>query len=119
MVVNSLFVSDLDQTRVNNFLLPADKALFNLQLAATYISFMLSHSSEEPVCDFTPFVHHAFDFYLGGLRLLKKQCILDTLFAKLKNPPSSVQINGLPENVVPITASTNVVRAALLKDTAV
>ena len=40
--------------------LAADKALFNLQLAATYISFMLSHSSEEPVCDFTPFVHHAF-----------------------------------------------------------
>ena len=58
-------------------------------------------------------------FIWGGLRLLKKQCVLDTLFVKLKNPPSPVQINGLPDNVIPITASTNVVRAALLKDTAV
>src|ERR1700678_211742 len=49
----------------------------------------------------------------------KKQRILDTLFVKLKNPPSPVQFNGLPENVVPITASTNVVKAALLKDAAV
>jgi hypothetical protein len=49
----------------------------------------------------------------------KKQRILDTLFVKLKNPPSLIQINGLPENVVPITASTNVVKAALVKDTSV
>ena len=49
----------------------------------------------------------------------KKQRILDTLFIKLKNPPSSVQFDGLPENVVPITASTQMIKAALLKDTAV
>ena len=49
----------------------------------------------------------------------KKQCILDTLFVKLKNPPSTVQFDGLPENVVPITASTQVIKAALLKDAAV
>ena len=49
----------------------------------------------------------------------KKQRILDTLFVKLKNPPSPVQFDGLPKNVVPITASTKVVKAALLKDTAV
>ena len=173
--------------------LAADKALFNLQLVATHISFMLSHNSEEPVCGFTPFVYYAFNFYFGGERLYlicqvpffslknlpqcefylyyihfsnfvvwisyvslslciglpiiichnfatelcitkgqegyvygwksaigsKKQCILDTLFVKLKNPPLPVQFNGLPENVVLITASTNVVKAALLKDTGV
>ena len=49
----------------------------------------------------------------------KKQRILDTLFVKLKNPPSTVQFDGLPENVVPITASTQVIKAALLKDAAV
>jgi hypothetical protein len=31
------------------------------------------------------------------------QNVLDTLFVKLKNPPKSIQIDGLPENVVPIT----------------
>jgi hypothetical protein len=31
------------------------------------------------------------------------QNIFDTLFVKLKNPPKSIQIEGLPENVVPIT----------------
>ena len=45
----------------------------------------------------------------------KKQRVLNTLFVKLKNPPSPVQFNGLPGNVVPITASTNMVKAALLK----
>jgi hypothetical protein len=49
----------------------------------------------------------------------KNQRILDTLFVKLKNPPSSVQFNGLPENVVPIMASTKIIKAALLKDAAV
>ena len=49
----------------------------------------------------------------------KKQHILDTLFVKLKNPSSPVQFDGLPENVVPITASTKMVKAALLRDTAV
>jgi hypothetical protein len=31
------------------------------------------------------------------------QNVLDTLFVKLKNPPKTVKIDGLPENVVPIT----------------
>jgi len=46
--------------------LAGDRALFNLQLAATHISFMLLHSSEDPVCGFTSFVHHGFNFSLGG-----------------------------------------------------
>jgi len=45
--------------------LAADRALFNLQLAATHISFMLSHSSEKPVCVFISFVHHSFIVYFG------------------------------------------------------
>jgi hypothetical protein len=32
--------------------------------------------------------------------------VLDTLFVKLENPPQSIQIPGLPENVVPIVKST-------------
>ena len=35
------------------------------------------------------------------------QCILDTLFVELKNPPTDVQIDGLPKNVVPVYATTN------------
>ena len=34
------------------------------------------------------------------------QNVLDTLFVKLKNPPKTVKIDGLPENVVPITRHT-------------
>ena len=34
------------------------------------------------------------------------QPILDVLFVKLKTPPKSVQLNGLPHNVVPLTRST-------------
>jgi hypothetical protein len=34
------------------------------------------------------------------------QQMLDVLFVKLKAPPKSVQIGGLPENVVPLTRST-------------
>jgi hypothetical protein len=35
-----------------------------------------------------------------------KQQILDVLYVKLKTPPKSVQIDGLAENVVPLTRST-------------
>jgi hypothetical protein len=31
------------------------------------------------------------------------QCILDTLFVKLINPPQTIQLDGLPVNVVPLT----------------
>ena len=34
------------------------------------------------------------------------QQMLDVLFVKLKSPPKTVQIEGLPENVVPLTRST-------------
>lgn len=43
----------------------------------------------------------------------RNQLMLDTLFIKLKNPPSTVQFDGLPENVVPITPTTNVIHAYL------
>ena len=36
------------------------------------------------------------------------QCMLDTLFVKLVNPPQTMQLDNLPENVVPLTrTSTN------------
>lgn len=44
--------------------LAADKALFNLQLAATHISFMLSHSSEEPVSNLAAFVFGASTYFM-------------------------------------------------------
>jgi hypothetical protein len=34
------------------------------------------------------------------------QRVLDTLFVRLSNPPKTVQLEGLPENVVPITITT-------------
>ena len=36
----------------------------------------------------------------------QKQQILDVLFVKLKSPPKTIQVDGLPENVVPLTRST-------------
>jgi hypothetical protein len=44
------------------------------------------------------------------------QRMLDTLFVKLKTPPSTIQIDGLPENVVPVCPTTNSIRAALPND---
>jgi hypothetical protein len=35
------------------------------------------------------------------------QTVLDTLFVKLKDPPKSVKLDGLPENVVPLTRSAS------------
>ena len=37
----------------------------------------------------------------------KGQCILDTLFVKLVNPPQTVKLDNLPENVVPLIRTTN------------
>ncbi|KAG5719751.1 hypothetical protein E4T56_gene18577 [Termitomyces sp. T112] len=34
------------------------------------------------------------------------QHMLDTLFVKLKNPPNTIQIEGLPDNIVPVTHTT-------------
>ena len=44
------------------------------------------------------------------------QNMLDTLFVKLKDPPSPVKIDGLPENVVPIYPTTTNVKVTLPND---
>ncbi|KAF8969122.1 hypothetical protein BDZ97DRAFT_1654173 [Flammula alnicola] len=44
------------------------------------------------------------------------QRVLNTLFIKLKSPPTSVQIDGLPENVVPVYPTTNILCATLPND---
>ncbi|KIM48495.1 hypothetical protein M413DRAFT_62871, partial [Hebeloma cylindrosporum] len=49
----------------------------------------------------------------------KGQCILDTLFVKLENPPSNVQFEGLPQNVVPLTRSSMTIKASLPNDDSV
>ena len=46
----------------------------------------------------------------------KGQNVLDTLFVKLKDPPSSIKITGLPKNVVPIFPTTTIVKAMLRND---
>jgi hypothetical protein len=46
----------------------------------------------------------------------KGQQMLDILFVKLKNPPMTIQIDGLPENVVPVCPTTNTIRATLPND---
>ena len=44
------------------------------------------------------------------------QLALDTLFVKLKDPPTHIQLNGLPENVVPIYPTTTNVQITLPND---
>ena len=44
------------------------------------------------------------------------QRMLDTLFVKLKTPPTTIQIDGLPENIVPVCPTTNNIRATLPND---
>lgn len=38
---------------------------------------------------------------------------------KLKNPPVSVQIDGLPENVISVPTSTNTIKASSINDQSV
>jgi len=47
------------------------------------------------------------------------QRVLDTLFVRLANPPSTVQFRGLPENVVPITPSSQQAKCTLSDDTVI
>jgi hypothetical protein len=47
------------------------------------------------------------------------QQILDVLFVKLINPPSPVQFEGLPENVVPLTSSSHPASCFLVDDTVI
>jgi hypothetical protein len=42
--------------------------------------------------------------------------ILDTIFIRLTNPPKKVKINGLPENVVPITRTSTKISCKLWND---
>jgi hypothetical protein len=44
------------------------------------------------------------------------QTVLDTLFVKLENPPKTIQIDGLPENVVPLTRHTTATMCSLPND---
>jgi hypothetical protein len=44
------------------------------------------------------------------------QDVLDTLFVRLKDPPKTIKIDGLPENVVPITRHTTATMCSLPND---
>jgi hypothetical protein len=46
------------------------------------------------------------------------QDMLDTLFVKLKNPPKTIQIPNLPENIVPITRHVTTMKCYLFNDDA-
>ena len=46
----------------------------------------------------------------------KGQVMLETLFVKLQNPPTEIQIEGLPKNTVPLTYSTNNITCSLPDD---
>ena len=46
-----------------------------------------------------------------------KQKMLDIVYIKLRNPPSKIQLDGLPENVVPLTHSTISITCKLPDDT--
>jgi len=55
---------------------------------------------------------HGWQYKLGK----KKQLVLDTLFVELIKPPTEVQFDGLPKNVVPIYPTTNTIQATLPND---
>jgi hypothetical protein len=44
------------------------------------------------------------------------QLVLDTLFVKLKDPPANIQLDGLPENVVPVYPTTTNLQVNLPND---
>jgi len=44
------------------------------------------------------------------------QLMLETLLIQLTNSPCDIQVPGLPENVVPITSSTNTITCTLPND---
>ena len=44
------------------------------------------------------------------------QLVLDTLFVKLKDPPTRVEVPGLPENIVPVYPTTTNIDAMLPND---
>jgi len=48
-----------------------------------------------------------------GKKGLRGQDVLDVLFVELKEPPSSVKIDGLPANVVPLYPTVNTIQVTL------
>jgi hypothetical protein len=44
------------------------------------------------------------------------QLMLDVLFVELTNPPTEIQLDGLPKNTVPLTCSTNTITCSLPDD---
>ena len=48
-----------------------------------------------------------------GKRGSRNQQVLDVLFVELKEPPSKVNFEGLPENVVPVYPTTNTIQVML------
>ena len=46
----------------------------------------------------------------------RKQLLLDTLFVKLINPPTTIILNGLPKDVVPLSRTTNTITCKLPDD---
>ncbi|KAM6493945.1 hypothetical protein JOM56_010306, partial [Amanita muscaria] len=46
----------------------------------------------------------------------RKQLVMDTLFVKLVNPPTSVTLDGLPPNVVPLTCTMSTITCRLPDD---
>lgn len=44
------------------------------------------------------------------------QLVLDTLFVRLTNPPKTVKIDGLPDNIVPLTRHTTATMCSLPND---
>ncbi|KIL57946.1 hypothetical protein M378DRAFT_15905 [Amanita muscaria Koide BX008] len=46
----------------------------------------------------------------------RNQLLLDTLFVKLVNPPTCVALDGLPQNVVPLTCTTSAITCRLPDD---
>ncbi len=47
---------------------------------------------------------------------LSQQLVLDTLLVKLKDPPTRVEVPGLPENVVPVYSTTTNIEVMLSND---
>ena len=56
---------------------------------------------------------------MGGSQkkvLVRGQLVLDTLFVKLKDPPTIIQLDGLPQNIVPVYPTTTNVQVSLPND---
>jgi len=62
---------------------------------------------------------HSQEGFVHGWQLKKGpsgQMVLDTLFVKLKNPPTHIEVPGLPEDIVPVYSTTTNINAMLPND---